>query len=309
MPQSPLRLNLSGLFRPLLGPNPFFGETWAQVKLWAFRLKALLLSLTHKKLINWPKNILIFLIIALIFFVQIDPAQGADIRDYFVKAPDSLAHGLSAVDRRALLNIEAQKQSQYSTPSPSGFWVEIHGPSALTLFGYHRSPIVFKTFDTQERWKLLAICQSRQTSGPTEQDPASPGRPYDLTLMQVDHNDELNTALMGLYIPPISVLDFVTADTLTDRQAARDLAIINEDFESCLTCHASVLDPKALDILTVTTINGHSCLGFLPQFKLLPLAWNGRYFTKPHDRAAPPEDRRPQPPEGQHGPYYRPPAD
>jgi hypothetical protein len=242
-------------------------------------------------------------------FINLDLAVAADIRDYFVKAPDSLAHGLTAVERRALLDITAQKQSLYVSPSESGFWVDVHGANALTLYGYHRSPIVFKTFDSKDRWRLLAICHSRQTSGPTEEIPLSQASPYDLTLMRVDHNDELNATIMGLYLPPISVLDFVTADTLTDRQAGRDLSLINQNYESCLTCHASVLDPRALDILTVTTINGHSCWGFLPQFNLLPLAWNGEYFTKPHDRAAPKEDRRPQPSPSERGPYYRPPAD
>jgi hypothetical protein len=104
-------------------------------------------------------------------------------------------------------------------------------------------------------------------------------------------------------------LDFVTAATLADRRAIRDLAVINQTFEQCLTCHASVLDPKALDILAVTTINGHSCLGFLPQFSLLPLTWNGEYFVKPHDRAAQPEDRRLPKPETKRGPYYRPPTE
>jgi hypothetical protein len=187
--------------------------------------------------------------------------------------------------------------------------VEIHGPFALTLFGHYRSPIVYKTFPSKERWQILAICQSRQTTGPPERDPASPALSYDLNLMLVDHNDELNSASLDAYIPPISVLDFVTAGTLSDRGAVRDLAIINQTFEQCLTCHASVLDPKALDILSVTAINGRPCLGFLAQFNLLPLSWNGEYFVKPHDRAAPPEDRRLPKSEVKRGPYYRPPTE
>ncbi|MDR2422825.1 MAG: hypothetical protein LBE01_05540 [Deltaproteobacteria bacterium] len=248
-------------------------------------------------------------VLFLIGLVLAGPAQAADIRDYFVKAPDGLAQGLSPVDRRALLDAAAHNPAEYVAPSRSGFWVEIHGPWALTLFGHGRAPTVFKVFPSNERWQILAICQSRQTSGPTERDPASPARPYDLNLLLVDHNDELNSAPLANYVPPISVLDFVTAATLSDRRAVRDLAAINQGFEQCLTCHASVLDPKALDILTVTTINGSPCLGFLAQFNLLPLFWNGEYFTKPHDRAAPPEDRRLPQPEAHRGPYYRPPAE
>ncbi|MDR1871641.1 MAG: hypothetical protein LBS60_06890 [Deltaproteobacteria bacterium] len=237
------------------------------------------------------------------------PLKAADIRDYFIKVPESFVYNLSAVDRRALLDSSARRKPDYVAPSPAGFWVEIHGPQALTLFGHHRTPLVFKTFPSKERWKLLVICQSRQTSGPTEGDPASPAPSYDLNLLLVDHNDELNSASLDTYIPPISVLDFVTGDTLTDRGAVRDLAMINQGFDRCLTCHASVLDPSSLDILTVTTINGHSCLGYLPQYKLLPLYWNGEYFIKPHDRAAPPEDKRTEKPSAPHGPYYRPPTE
>ncbi|MDR1086457.1 MAG: hypothetical protein LBP22_16770 [Deltaproteobacteria bacterium] len=235
-----------------------------------------------------------------------DPASAADIRDYFLKVPDGRAHGLSSAARQELLNRAAQKTG-YTIPSEDGFWVVIHGGTSLTLFGNHRAPIVYKTFSSKLRWQLLAICQSRQTSGPTEKDPASPERLYDLFLMQIDQNDDLNTASIDNFLPPISVLDFVTADTTRDRRAVRDLAVINEYFSQCLTCHASVLDPQTLDILTVTSISGHSCSGFLAQFKLLPLYWNGEYFIKPHDRAAPPEDRRAVDPQKPHGPYYRPP--
>ncbi|MDR0547851.1 MAG: hypothetical protein LBI10_00325, partial [Deltaproteobacteria bacterium] len=43
-------------------------------------------------------------LVTLIFFALTPKAFAADIRDYFVKVPDNLAHGLSAVDRRALLD-------------------------------------------------------------------------------------------------------------------------------------------------------------------------------------------------------------
>jgi hypothetical protein len=237
---------------------------------------------------------------------ETESAYAADIRDYFLKVPDGRANGLSSAARQELMDRAARKTG-YTIPSEDGFWVVIHGSTSLTLFGNHRAPIVYKTFPSKLRWQLLAICQSRQTSGPTEEDPASPERLYDLQLMQIDQNDDLNAASIDNFLPPISVLDFVTADTTRDRRAVRDLAVINEYFSQCLTCHASVLDPQTLDILTVTSISGHSCSGFLAQFKLLPLYWNGEYFIKPHDRAAPPEDRRIIDPQNSHGPYYRPP--
>jgi hypothetical protein len=87
----------------------------------------------------------------------------------------------------------------------------------------------------------------------------------------------------------------VTYDTLEDRQAVRDLEFINESFADCLTCHASTEDPLALDVFTVTSINGHSCAHLMAQFKLLPLKWEGDRFTKPYDRAAPRVEYGPAP--------------
>jgi hypothetical protein len=238
------------------------------------------------------------------------PLEAADIRDYFLKVPDSQAYGLSAAQRKELLDRAAQNPNSYTVPSSEGFWVSLSSSYTMTLFGNHRAPIIYKTFPSRVRWQLLAVCQSRQTSGPTEADPASPERLYDLVLLQIDHNDDLNPVSLDNYLPPISVLDFVRADTIRDSRAVRDLAVINQDFAACLTCHASALDPQTLDILTVTSISGHSCSGFIAHYKLLPLFWNGEYFVKPRtDRAAPPDERRQAAPDQPRGPYYRPPGD
>ena len=125
----------------------------------------------------------------------------------------------------------------------------------------------------------------------------------DLSLYLISPVGDLHRAEIDDYFPPISVLDFMTADTLQDKGAARDLAWIDQSFSDGLTCHASAQDPLALDILTVTSVNGHSCAHLMAQFKLLPLKWNGERFSKPYDRAAPyiePERPAPRP----HGLYY-----
>ncbi|MDR2387158.1 MAG: hypothetical protein LBE80_06185, partial [Deltaproteobacteria bacterium] len=109
------------------------------------------------------------------------------------------------------------------------------------------------------------------------------------------------------YLPPISVYDFMTSDTVIDKKAVRDLQAIDSLFGDCLTCHSSVEDSSTIDIVTVTSINGHSCANLMPQFKLLPLRWLGDHFTKPYDRAALPIQDRPKT-EPQHGIYYHEPG-
>ena len=152
-------------------------------------------------------------------------------------------------------------------------------------------------------WALVPVCRSRQTQGPSSLAEPPHDYPLDLTLRLLSPSGEFRRAEIADYLPPISVLDFTTADTMLDRRAASDLAVIAQFFGDCLTCHASAGDPLALDVLTVTSINGHSCAHHLAQFKLLPLKWEGDRFTKPYDRAAPRQDvRRPDPPP--RGLYY-----
>ncbi|MDR1487976.1 MAG: hypothetical protein LBT62_08325 [Deltaproteobacteria bacterium] len=210
----------------------------------------------------------------------------AAITEIFLLIPPEQAKGLTSSIRRELLTLTGQGSSGYSAPSREGYWVEIHSDSAMTLFGISQAPVVYKTFPTNKGWQLLAICRSRQTHGPAKDWQIPHETPLDLVLYLISPTNDLIRAYTEDYLPKISVLDFVTLDTITDRRAVLDLEVIDETFYAdCLTCHASVQDPVALDILTVTTINGHSCSHFMSQFKLLPLKWNGEYFTKPYDRA------------------------
>jgi hypothetical protein len=231
-------------------------------------------------------------------------ALAVGINDIFLMLPPEETRGLSSTLRRDLLDRAHQGASGYSAPSPEGFWLELHNDRALTMYGTGSGPIVYKAFPMRGDWNLVAVCRSRQTQGPSSLVEPPHDFPLDLTLSVLSPAGDLTRADFADYLPPISVLDFTTADTLLDRRAAGELAVIDRAFADCLTCHASAHDPLAMDILTVTSINGHSCAHHLAQFKLLPLKWEDGRFTKPYDRAAPRLDdlRRDQKP---HGIYYR----
>jgi hypothetical protein len=236
-------------------------------------------------------------------------AQYSNIQDLFLRLPNSETNNLSITERQDLIDRHGLANG-YTAPSKEGYWVEIKSNNVLTLLGIHRSPTVYKLFAGGPGLPdLLVICRSRQTSGPSTSDQKYPGEaPMDLVLFQTGRNLDFIKAQIHDFIPPVGPLDFVRADTLKDARAQRDLEIIAQTFTGCLTCHASTEDRVALDIVTVTSINAHSCSHFLAQFKLLPMAWNGEYFVKPYDRAASPDEpwlRHMTPPRGI---YYNPPG-
>ncbi|MDR1312796.1 MAG: hypothetical protein LBQ12_03660 [Deltaproteobacteria bacterium] len=232
-------------------------------------------------------------------------AQGSAL-DRFLELPADNAYGLTQDQRKALARSSSSSAGGYTAPSREGYSLEIKEP-ALTLMGVHSSPITYKLFRGKPGSPdVFAVCRSRQTSGPSTAYERLPRRPpYDLILYQSGIKAMMPVRVRD-YLPPVGALDFVTRDTVDDRLAARNLEAVDREFLSCLTCHASTEDRNALDIVTVTSINAHSCGGFLPQFKLIPLRWNGERFTKPYDRAASPEE--PRDPTRPRGPYYNPPG-
>jgi hypothetical protein len=231
------------------------------------------------------------------------PAAAATAAEVFGLLPPEQTRGLSPALRGDLLARAHQGAAGYSSPSHEGYWVELHGQNALTLYGTGAGPVVVKVFQTNTGWTLAVVCRSRQTQGPSSMVEPPHDSYLDLSLHLISPVGDLMRADYADYFPPVNVLDFMTADTVLDQGAVRDLAWIDQSFSDCLTCHASKEDPIALDILTVTSVNGHSCAHLLAQFKLLPLKWNGERFIKPYDRAAPYiEDDRPPPPP--HGIYY-----
>jgi hypothetical protein len=235
------------------------------------------------------------------------PAQSATIQEVFTLIPPEHVRDLDPVDRRALLDRHGQAASGYTAPDANGYWVEVHGINTITLFSIRDAPIVYKIFNSTRGWQLLAICKSRQTYGPANANELPHETFLDLVFYSVSSAGDLIKLDLADYVPEIGVWDFVTSDTVTDKDAFRDLQAINQIFPDCLTCHASVQDSNTIDIMTVTSINGHSCGFLLPQFKLLPLRWVGDVFTKPYDRAALPGPDRPKPPE-RHGIYYHEPG-
>ncbi|MDR1109175.1 MAG: hypothetical protein LBP92_00395 [Deltaproteobacteria bacterium] len=265
-------------------PGPALGETPAPARgAGRARAPSLAAFLALALLMAWPVA-----------------ARAATITEIFLLLPPEQTRGLSAVSRRALLERIGQGQAGYTAPSQEGLWMEVHGENALTLFGTSQAPVTYKVFPMPRGWQLLSICRSRQTYGPANAGEQPHETFLDLALYLVSATNDLIPAAIADFLPEVGVWDFVTRDTVEDRQAVRDLEAINQIFPDCLTCHASTQDPLALDIFTVTSINGHSCALLMAQFKLLPLRWAGDHFSKPYDRAARPgtERARPAPPRG-----------
>jgi hypothetical protein len=246
---------------------------------------------------------------ALVALAAGDALAAGNILDIFLELPPEATYGLTREQRTLLAQSHRGSVEGYTAPSREGYFLEIKDP-ALTLMGVHRSPIVYKLFQGGPGAPaVLAVCRSRQTSGPSTAYERLPDRPpFDLMLYRTGISRAMIPALVHEFVPPIGVLDFVTTDTLEDELARRDLEAIDRDFLPCLTCHASTEDRAALDIVTVTSINAHSCGGFLPQFKLIPLSWNGEHFTKPYDRAASPDEPWDRLREKGRGIYYDPPG-
>ncbi|MDR3204162.1 MAG: hypothetical protein LBV23_05415 [Deltaproteobacteria bacterium] len=236
------------------------------------------------------------------------PLKAATISELFLLLPPEQVRGMTAAERRELIETAHRGTSGYATPSKSGRWLQMKGEHAVTLFGLAEAPIVYKIFPAFSSWQLLGVCKSRQTYGPTNVNELAHETPYDLTLFLVSQTNDIIRAQLEDYLPPISVLDFMSADTMEDKRAIADLAYIDADFGPCLTCHTSLQDTRALDILTVSGINGHSCAKLITHFKTLPLTWEKDRFTKPYDRAAPIPDDIIQRPKPLRGLYYREPS-
>lgn len=208
------------------------------------------------------------------------------INDLFLLLPDSECGGYTKEQRQLMLN-EAiympQEAGRSIKPDPQKPWVDIYADNSLILHRPGYGEITYKSFDG-ERFQLLAACRNRQRVSPMDT-----ACLMNLCLLRHDANGIYRVELRD-YLPKISILDFVSADTVTDPRALQDIAARAPHYGQCLTCKASVHERLALDIVTSTTINAAACADFLPQFGLLPLTWNGSAFAKPYDRA----DHRPE---------------
>ncbi|MDR2349363.1 MAG: hypothetical protein LBF41_01890 [Deltaproteobacteria bacterium] len=256
----------------------------------------------------FPRAVLFLFVFAGLLLFAAPGFAKPEITELFLKLPDAETNKLTFEQRRDLLERQSLTEG-YTAPSKEGYWVRVLPPDVITLFGVHHSPVTYKLFSGNPGHPdILVICRSRQTSGPARADDKLPDPPaMDLVLYRCGTADGPTKVPTGEYVPPVSVLDFVTADAAKDARARETLKILNETFVACLTCHASAEDKAALDIVTVTSITARACGGFLPQFKLIPLSWNGELFTKPYDRAADPDEPRPRPAPSPRGIYANPP--
>ncbi len=214
-----------------------------------------------------------------------EAAWGESMAEAFLRLPDEECGGYTPAEREMMLNtaIEAPGAAgQSSVPDVNHPWVRIFSSNYLILHRPGGSDIAYKMFNGSG-FQLLTVCRGRLRTAP-----ADPACRFDLCLYRLDQAG-LTRAEQKDYLPSVSILDFITADTLNDPQAVQDIAARGPTYGQCLTCNASITDQLALDVITVTTVNAAACDGFLPPFGLLPLTWNGLSFSKPYDRAAPEE--------------------
>lgn len=211
-------------------------------------------------------------------------ARAAHIGEVFLMLPSEQCGGYNVAERQAMLKgiIAAPGAlGQTSVPDVENPWVRATSANFLVLERPGFGNISYKLFDGRGNFQILAISRGRQRNSPSD-----PVCPLDLCLYRLDR---LGLAPLDHreVLPNISILDFIRPDTLTDPNAAQDIAALGPMYGQCLTSTLSALDPRRLEILTSTSLNAAACNKFMPPFELLPLIWNGLEFTKPYDRAAP----------------------
>lgn len=207
------------------------------------------------------------------------------VTDIFLQLPDSECNDFSPAERKAILETSTQTTpggaGRASVPDPNKPWIHIYSNQFMVL---NRpgldGTITYKLFNGNG-FTLIAICRGRQRYGVVD-----PACRFDLCLYVLD-NRGLSRAEHHKYLPGITILDFITMDTLTDPRARSSIAARGPTYGQCLTCNANLSNPGSLDIITTTTINAKACDSFLPTYGILPLTWNGSHFTKPYNRASP----------------------
>jgi hypothetical protein len=214
------------------------------------------------------------------------PAYAATISEIFLMLPSGECGGLNVAERQALLSRVTEApgaNGPASVPNTQAPWLRLPADNYLVLQRPRAGDITYKLFEGRS-FQLLVICRGRGRLAPGD-----PVDSLDLSLYRLDQVG-LSRAEGVDYLPGISILDFVTADTLADPRAVAAIARLAPTYNECLTCIAGAIDRRLLNIVTATTVNAAACDDFLPPYGLLPLTWNGQIFTKPYDRAAPRDD-------------------
>lgn len=227
---------------------------------------------------------------AALIFSLASALGAAPISEIFLMLPDHECGGYSRLERQAMLEsayVAPEASGRSPAPDPEKPWVQVLSPGLMVLHRPGYGQITFKSYDGGD-FQLIASCRGRQRTAPVDTDCL-----FNLCLFRLD-SAGLTRVELRAYLPPISILDFVTADTLADPRAVKDISARAPGYGQCLTCNASAHDILGLDIVTATTVYAAPCANFLPTFGLLPLTWNGQVFTKPYDRAAPRDDMWPK---------------
>lgn len=212
------------------------------------------------------------------------PLYAANVAEVFMMLPSQQCGGYNIAEREYMLKNVIAAPGSFGVPSVPdvGYpWVRLVSVDYLILERPGFANISYKLFQGRGNYQIVAISRGR-----TRNNPSDPVCALDLCLYRLDTLG-LSPIDHSEVLPAISILDFISPDTLIDPGAARDIAARGPTYNQCLTSSLSVLDATRIDIMTSTSLNAAACNNFIPQYDLLPLKWGGSNFTKPYDRAAP----------------------
>jgi hypothetical protein len=215
------------------------------------------------------------------------PARAATLEEIFLLLPSTECGGYSQSQRQDLLARLIPEGPGEAGPEADDLVSPRLRRTSENFMVLQRPPagaITYKLFEGRA-FQLLVICRGRQRPVPGD-----PIDPLDISLYRMDRLGLNRAGNLQDYLPDIGILDFVTADTVTDPRAVRTLARLAPAWTECLSCSLSPNHRLTLDIVTATSLNAAPCDDLLPTFGRLPLTWDGQAFTKPYDRAAPRED-------------------
>ena len=217
------------------------------------------------------------------------PARAATLAEIFLLLPSGECGGYTQPQRQGMLDSLTETpgvmESVSAPPDPFTPQLRQVADNFLVLQRPRGGPLSYKLYDGRT-FQLLVVCRGRHQPAPGD-----PVDPFDLGFYRMDRTG-LHKVSPSEYLPYIGILDFVTADTVTDPRAVRTLARLAPTYTECLSCYLSDTHRLTLDIVTATSLNAAPCDDLLPNFGRLPLTWNGQVFTKPYDRAAPRDEDR-----------------
>ncbi|MGL4209654.1 MAG: hypothetical protein ACRCTY_09740 [Candidatus Adiutrix sp.] len=231
------------------------------------------------------KIILIWACFFTLFLAEKAMAAEYSVIQAFMKLPDSQCAGLNQNARERLVETILPKPGAAGRPSVPNVqepWLRLLAENTLVLRRPGVGAITYKFFPGRGPGRgVLAVCRGGETVPAID-----PACPFGLCFFRAERG-ELTFVDHQEYMPSVSILDFITPDTLNDPKAVSDLASIGPNYGHCLSCNATTTEADTINIVTATSINTGVCGRILPTFGFLPLTWNGLEFVKPYNRAAP----------------------